>query len=269
MNKFFEFKNVTDKSADIYLYEQIGRSWWDESGTTAKDFIEELAAIDKDATLNIYFNSPGGNVFDGIAIATNIKSHRGTTNAYVDALAASIASVIALSCDNVYIADHAAIMIHQASVIASGNANELAKVIDKLKSIDKQIASVYDEFAKTDDLQHWLDEMDAETWYYGQDAVDAGLANDTYKSEAIAACLSPEIIESLNFKHVPEALLKSVENVADSKSDTQDKLAPEIKDEAEEDALAEAEAEAEGEPVPDAPKARLMTFSSQNIVVKG
>lgn len=287
--KFYELKNVTETSADVYLYSEIGDAWFGDS-TTAKDFIEELSEIAETAELNIHFNSPGGDVFDGIAIATAIRTRKGTTNAYIDSLAASIASVIACSCDHVYIADRAAIMIHKASAGIYGNANDFERVAQQLTQIDAQIASTYLDYSNTDELQDWLDRMDAETWYYGQDAVDAGLADEIFAAVPMAACINKEIAAKYHFKNVPETLLETEDNTTNAtqsqlndvvlralnkalkkkkilkKSDEPVNIIDE-EQELKEEAPAVADAEEIDEPVENAPKAKLLSFATQNIVV--
>ena len=259
-HKFYQFKNVTDDSADIYFYGEIGESWYDEASKGAKQFIDELAELNENATLNIHFNSPGGNVFDGVAISTAIKQHSGKTVAYIDALAASAASFIALSCNEVYIADLAAIMIHRASVLGYGNVDDFKKIIDLLDSIDASIASTYARFDGEHNADYWYEQMSAESWYFGQAAVDAGLADELFAAEPIAACITPEVIAKYGYKHVPQDI------VADSESDATS-IINNVEEAPEEDTEPEGPVEEVIEQDDNAPRARLISFSNQNIIV--
>lgn len=101
MKKYWEFKNIAEKSADLFIYGDIS-SYEYEGSTSANLFKKELDSINPEADINIFINSPGGEVFEGIAIGNMIKRRKGKTTCTVDALAASIATVIAASCDKVY-----------------------------------------------------------------------------------------------------------------------------------------------------------------------
>ena len=103
--KCYEIKAKADVS-EIWLYEEVG--FW---GVGAKDFMAELNAI-KSPKIDMHINSPGGEVFDGIAIYNGIKNHAATVTTYIDGIAASIASVIALAGDTVTMAENAMFMMH-------------------------------------------------------------------------------------------------------------------------------------------------------------
>ena len=94
-------------------------------------------------TINVRINSPGGNVFDGVAIANAIKSHPAKTVVYIDGIAASIASIIALAGDEVVMAENAFFMFHEAWSITIGSAEDLRKEADLLDKIDGVLAQTY------------------------------------------------------------------------------------------------------------------------------
>ncbi len=116
---FFKIKNKTDTSADLYFYGDIvsdsWQSYWTEEDRCPEDIREFLNDIEDHVDLNIYVNSGGGSVFGGLAIYNMLKRHKGYKTVYVDGIAASIASVIALAGDRVIVPSNAFIMIHKPS----------------------------------------------------------------------------------------------------------------------------------------------------------
>lgn len=162
--------NLTE-SAEVYLYDIIG-DW----GTSAGDFVAELRGIGN-KPIDLHINSEGGDVFDGLAIFNAIKNHGAPVTAYVDGLAASAASFIAMAAGRIVIAQHASMMIHDASSFAWGNADELRKQAALLDSTSQNIASIYAKRAGGT-AEDWRARMRAETWYQDQEAVDVGLADE-------------------------------------------------------------------------------------------
>lgn len=112
---WFEVKNQTAEAVDIFLYDEI--SPW-VPGHNARDIANILNSLTKVPTINVRINSPGGSVFDGMAIYNALTRHPGTVNTYVDGIAASIASVIMLAGKTISIADNAMVMIHNPSGLA-------------------------------------------------------------------------------------------------------------------------------------------------------
>jgi ATP-dependent protease ClpP protease subunit len=158
--------------AEIYLYDEI--SFW---GVSAQSFATELGTVTaKDVTVRV--NSPGGDVFDGIAIGNLLASHPATVTVQVDALAASIASVIAvMGADRLVMGPHSQMMIHDASGFAIGNATDMREAATMLDMVSDNIAEVYAVKAGGTPAA-WRKTMKAETWYTAQEAVDAGLADE-------------------------------------------------------------------------------------------
>lgn len=161
----------TKTDTEVWIYDEIG--YW---GVTASDFARELSDIDSDS-ITVRLNSPGGEVYDGIAIMNALMDHKAEVTIKVDALAASIASVIAMAGDKVIMGAHAEFMIHDASTIAIGNASELQEVVDMLKRVSQNIAEVYAERAGGK-VEDWRALMLAETWFSADEAVKAGLADE-------------------------------------------------------------------------------------------
>lgn len=154
----------------VYLHDEIG-AW----GITAQDFSRDLRAITA-SRIKVHINSPGGSVFEGLAIYNALKSTRATIETYADALAASIASVIFQAGEKRVMAPHSRLMIHEASSGAEGNADEIRKLVERLDDASVNIATLYASRAgKT--AEEWRDLMRAETWFTEEQAVEAGLAD--------------------------------------------------------------------------------------------
>jgi ATP-dependent protease ClpP protease subunit len=172
MNKWYEITNKAEApAAEVFLYDEIGGY-----GIDASQFINELSQIEADE-LTVHINSVGGEVFAGFAIYQALKDHRANVTVHVDALAASIASVIAQAGDRVVMARNAEMMIHDGMVATMGNAAELRRAVDTLDRVSNNIASVYAERAGGEPAT-WRTAMQAETWYSADEAVAAGLADE-------------------------------------------------------------------------------------------
>lgn len=163
----------------IDLMEEIG--FW---GITAQDFVDELLAIDA-STIELHVNSPGGDVFDGLAIMNALADHKATVNVVVDGLAASAASFIAMAGDSVKMNRGSQLMIHDALGFCVGNAADMEEMVTLLGRISDTIAGIYADRAGGT-AEDWRALMRAETWYSATEAVDAGLAD-----EAVAGPKNP------------------------------------------------------------------------------
>jgi ATP-dependent protease ClpP protease subunit len=162
---------VAEGTTRIDLMDEIG--YW---GVTATEFVDELLAIDAE-TIELHVNSPGGDVFDGLAIMNALADHPATVNVVVDGIAASAASFIAMAGDSMKMNRGSQLMIHDAIGFCYGNAGDMEDTAALLSRISDTIAGIYADRAggKADD---WRDLMRAETWYSATEAVDAGLADE-------------------------------------------------------------------------------------------
>jgi ATP-dependent protease ClpP protease subunit len=182
--KWYRIENATDKTANVYLYGEIGADFWGD-GTSSSDFVNELSGVTA-GKVNLHVNSPGGQVFEGIAMHTAIAEHPARFTGKVDGLAASAASFILMACDEIQMAKSSKMMIHDAATgfaMASGNAEMLREfaqeVLDTAALLDEMsdtIADLYDDKAGGGRAK-WRNIMRAETWYSAAQAVDAGLAD--------------------------------------------------------------------------------------------
>ena len=194
-------------SAEMYIDGDIVTDEWEDSDTSAAGFRDALKSLGDVKNINLHINSPGGSVFEGIAIYNMLKQNPAHVNVYVDGLAASIASVIAMSGDAIFMPSNAMMMIHNPWTMAVGNAEELRKQADGLDQITKSSVQTY--LAKAGDK---LDEdklkelMDNETWLTSQEAVDYGLADEVLSANQAAASIDKWFAQ--RYRHVPEQLIK-------------------------------------------------------------
>ena len=165
----------------IFLYDMIVSSkaeaeWF--GGVDAETFVQTLAGMTGDVSLRI--NSPGGDVFAARAMAQAIREHGGTVTAYVDGYAASAASFISSVADKTVMAPGAMIMIHKAWSIAMGNADDFSATAALLDKIDETIIQTYIDAAEKREVAppDFAAMMAAETWFNGQEAMAAGLADE-------------------------------------------------------------------------------------------
>lgn len=175
--------DVDGATATIRLYDPID-SWGDIWGVSAKDFTAALDDLPDDVEeIRLHVNSPGGDVFDGIAILNALRAHAARVVAVVDGIAASAASFVAAGADELVMARNSELMIHDAWGLCVGNAADMVAMAEMLDHTSDNIASIYAEKSGTD-VAEWRAAMSAETWYSAEEAVAAGLADrvDTKKS---------------------------------------------------------------------------------------
>jgi len=174
---WYRITNAADSDeAEVMLYDEVG-GWF---GATADQFIADLRGITA-PNLRVRINSPGGSVFEGVAIANALRSHPANVTVQVDGIAASIASVIAMAGDRVEMAPNTMLMIHDASGVCLGDASDMEEMAELLDLISDNIADAYASRAGGT-REQWRDRMRAETWYLPEDAVDAGLADEATKT---------------------------------------------------------------------------------------
>lgn len=171
---WFTFENKAD-ATDLYIYDAIYPDDGWGGGVGAAAFQEQLNAV-KSKQINLFLNSPGGLVHEGITIYNALKSHPATVNVTVQGIAASIASVIAQAGDRIEMASGSMMMIHEAFGFAMGTGADMRKMADALDKMTSSIAGIY-AGRSGKDTSNWLALMAAETWFSDQEAVVAGLAD--------------------------------------------------------------------------------------------
>jgi ATP-dependent Clp protease, protease subunit len=199
-------------SADIFIYGDVVSYQWYENDTSASSFKSELDSLGAIDTINLYINSPGGSVFEGIAIHNMLKRHQAKVNVHVDALAASIASVIAMAGDTIYMPKNSMLMIHNPWTFAMGNAAELRKTADDLDRIGQSAIQSYLQKAGNKLDEETLKQLlDAETWLSADEAFSYGLADVVEEAHQMAASISQEWLSK--FKNAPKQLIAQQKTV--------------------------------------------------------
>lgn len=187
---FYRFQAAANGSdtAELFIYDAIGD--WEELGeVSAKGFARDLAALPGSVkNLDIHINSPGGSVFDASAIYSRLADHRTYKTIYIDGLAASAATIIAMVGHKIYVRSNATMMIHMPSGIVMGTAKDMRDTAGALDSITESMLNVYEKRTGKDreDIRNMLD---AETWMTPDQAVEHGFADEVRGVVKAAASL--------------------------------------------------------------------------------
>lgn len=197
-------QQIADDVAEICIDGEI-TGQGDPNGTSAVAFRDALKQIGEVKQINLHINSPGGNVFEGIAIYNMLKQNKAKVNVYIDALAASIASVIAMSGDAIFMPENSMLMIHNPYEGVIGNAKQLRKEADTMDRITELSVKAY--LAKAGNkldkatVQHLMDE---ESWLSAEEAQTYGLADEILPANQAIASINDPFAQ--HFKHIPKQL---------------------------------------------------------------
>lgn len=198
--KPYTIKNATSATeAEVRIYDAI--AWY---AINAEEFAQELAAVTA-PVINLRINSPGGSVFDGLAIYNTLKAHPAKVISHVDGLAASIASIIALAGEEVRMGQGAYVMIHNPWSLAIGDAKALRQEADLLDKVAGSLAGIYASRTgqSVADVQAI---MDAETWWTAEEAVANGYATSLVEPPPADAQAKLDRFDLSLFAKVPAAL---------------------------------------------------------------
>lgn len=171
------------QQAKVAIYDEIG-----SYGVSSTAFYNELVvATGKSGPVAVHINSPGGNIYDGIAIYNMLKAHPGRVTVRIDGLAASMASIVAMAGDEIVIPENAMIMIHNPSGLAAGGADDMRDYADLLDKWRDSMVAIYAERTKLPESVI-VQAMQETTWYNGREAVEMGFADRLAESVRLAAC---------------------------------------------------------------------------------
>lgn len=199
---WFRMQDKEDQTADIYIYDEIG-GW----GISARRFTEDLISLGNLSHINLHIHSPGGEVFDGIAIYNQLKNHSATITVYIDGLAASMASVIAMVGDTVIMPKNAMMMIHKPWGVSWGDANDMREYADLLDKLENVLIPAY--VAKTGKTTEEITAMlEQETWLDGDECVEHGFADKVIEPVKAMASLTSKRIEE--FSSMPSAIKNQI-----------------------------------------------------------
>ncbi|QKY80005.1 capsid maturation protease [Gordonia phage Doggs] len=207
--RWFDFRNAAEEDTgpvELLIYDEIDPFW----GVAAAELVRELARIDADRELKVRINSPGGDVYEGIAILNALRGRDGKVTTVVDGLAASIASVIAMAGSEIVMMPNSEMMVHDPWMLTIGDAEDMQTAADNLGRIADNLASIYaDRTGGT--AEEWRAIMRAETWYSADETVEAGLADrveevatEDQKTAAQKAAARFDL-SVFNFKHAGRA----------------------------------------------------------------
>jgi ATP-dependent Clp protease protease subunit len=212
--------------AEVLIYDEIGAY-----GVSAKGFLAELGALPDGVPIDLRLNSPGGSVFDAVAIYNALQRHEGAITVWIDGIAASAASYIAMAGDEIVMPENAFLMIHDPSGLVMGTASDMREMAGTLDKIAGGMVRGYAaRSGRTDEEIAAL--MAAETWFDARDALEAGLATRMIEPVRIAASF-----DIGRFRNAPPALLADVADPAsesdqDGNETAENVVGDEISDEA-------------------------------------
>jgi ATP-dependent Clp protease protease subunit len=195
--------------AEVAIYDEIGAY-----GVSAKGFLSELGALPEGTPVDLRLNSPGGSVFDAVAIHNALKRHEGTVTVWIDGIAASAASYIAMAGDEIVMPENAFLMIHDPAGLVMGTAEDMRAMAGTLDKIAAGMTRGYaGRSGKTEDEIAAL--MAAETWFSAAEALEAGLATQLAEPVRIAASF-----DIARFRNAPPELQEAVEPVETADPDS-------------------------------------------------
>jgi ATP-dependent Clp endopeptidase proteolytic subunit ClpP len=178
--RWYDFR-AQARGAEIVIYDEIGTF-----GIPAKAFLDELKALGPVAELTVRINSPGGSVFDGVAIYNALKRQDATITVWIDGIAASIASMIAMAGDEVVMPENAMLVLHDPSGLVMGTASDMRGMAEALDRMKAGMVVAYRDKSGRDDAEIEA-LMAAETWLSAQEAVELGLADRVDEPVRMAA----------------------------------------------------------------------------------
>jgi len=196
---WYSIKAKANDTAEISIYDEIG--FW---GVSAASFAQDLKDCGNNLKqINLHIHSPGGDVFDGIAIYNLLKNHPANVTVYIDGLAASMASVIAMAGNEVIMPENAMMMIHKPWGIQGGDAEDMRKYADLLDKVENTLIPAYAN--KTGKTPEELAEMlSAETWLNGKECVEQGFADKL--AEPLVAMASIKSRKLEDFEKMPNEI---------------------------------------------------------------
>jgi ATP-dependent Clp protease protease subunit len=198
MKSWYEIR-ARATGADVLIYDEIGAY-----GVSAKGFLAELGALPDEVPIDLRLNSPGGSVFDAVAIYNALQRHAGPVTAWIDGIAASAASYIAMAGDEIVMAENAFLMIHDPSGLVVGTAEDMRSMAEALDKVKGSLVAGY--AAKSSRTPEDIGAlMAAETWFDATDALAAGLATRLVQPVRIAANF-----DIGRFRNAPPALADAV-----------------------------------------------------------
>ena len=203
-----ESKSKKDKRYyDVFILDEIGGF-----GISAREFIKELSQIDADV-INLHIDSVGGSILDGIAMYNYLRAKDAQVDVYIGGLAGSIASIIILAGDNVYIPENGSVFTHLPMLggIDYPNRKDLENGIEELAKFEQVLSNIYQKHtgADAETVMGWLEN---DTWFFGQEAVDAGLATAVVEKVQMVARLD-DVLKTPLFASLSQEVGEKLEQI--------------------------------------------------------
>ena len=199
MNSWYTIR-ARATGTEVAIYDEIGAF-----GVSAKGFLAELGALPEGTPIDLRLNSPGGSVFDAVAIYNAIKRHEGAVTVWIDGIAASAASYVAMAGDEIVMPENAFLMIHDPAGLVMGTADDMRAMADALDKVKGSLVQGY--AAKSGRPSEEISALMAvETWFDAKDAIDLGLATRIAEPVRIAARF-----DIARFRNAPPALIEAPE----------------------------------------------------------
>ncbi|PFV75382.1 Clp protease ClpP [Bacillus sp. AFS059628] len=210
-NKFFQMKaSANGKTADVFIYGEITKYAWEEYGEVSSiTFKNELEALgDGIETINLYINSPGGSVFEAMAIIAMLKRHPADIISHIDGVAASCASVLPMISKRIIMPNNSLMMIHHAMTGAWGNAKQLRKAADDVERISQAMCQYYLDRSGEKMSEEMLYEMlEEDTWLTAEQCLELGLCDEIVEAnQAVAYAFDDKWAKQ--YQNVPQQLLQ-------------------------------------------------------------
>ena len=203
--QWYNIQNKASETADIYIFDEIGMY-----GVTAQDFIGEIKEL-KNTPINLRINSLGGDVFNGMAIYNVIKKREAKTTVYIEGIAASIATIIALGADEVVMSENSLFMIHNAWGGTMGDAKDMRKSAETLEKISTELTEIY---VKKTGLSYDVvsNMMDEETWLNSEEAYELGFVDTISDAIKVAAKYDVSKFKNITNEQVQNKLNININN---------------------------------------------------------
>jgi len=200
--------NKTDKKYyDVFILDEIGGF-----GVSAREFIQDLSKVEADV-INLHIDSVGGSILDGIAMYNYLRAKDSQIDVYIGGLAGSIASIIILAGDNVYIPENGSVFTHLPMLggIDYPNRKDLENGIEELAKFEQVLSNIYQKHtgASPETVNQWLEN---DTWFFGQEAVDAGLATELVEKVQMVARLD-DVLKTPLFASLPQEVGDKLEQI--------------------------------------------------------
>lgn len=251
MNKRYYQLETSGDAANLTIYGDITSYKWQESDVSSYDLSKQLSELQGVKQINVYINSYGGEVSEGLAIYNALKRHPAHVTTYCDGMACSIASVVFMAGDTRVMGDASLLMIHNAWSALAGNAKEMRKMADDLDKITAASVAAYMEHVTLSEVQ-LKHKMDAETWVTPSEALEWGFATQIGDKE-----MSKQLFAQSARKALMALVMQAAEAAEDDEDEDAEKPSePQIDPETQDDESdgnddsdgADDESEAENDP---------------------